>query len=92
MNGTKSLDLRERESIKEQFITDISNMLKEKANTYGERGGFYKTNKQGNYSHALGEAGLKLDEFKATRTLRCLVKVATWVYLIYETEVLGGSR
>ena len=74
------------------FTTAITNMLNEKAQQYGERGGFYETNSASNYTHAAGEAKLKLAQFLKTGQLRDLVKAATWIYLIYETEVSHGPK
>lgn len=89
-NQTNQADLRVSHLI--NFKEDIFNLLKEKSNHYGERGGFYETNSNGDYSHSIGEANLKLAEFKRTKNIRMLIKAATWIYLIYETEKMNGSK
>ena len=68
----------------QRYIDAVGAMLKEKEAHYGVTGGFYETNANGNYTHALGEAKLKLSEFHKTRDTRMLIKAATWIYLILE--------
>lgn len=67
-------------------------MLTEKERQYGVHGGFYENNASGKYDHALGELRLKLREFESTKSLRQLMKAATWLYLVYEMEVAYGKR
>jgi hypothetical protein len=74
------------------FKQAVQQMLAEKVQHYGEKGGFFETNAVGSYTHAIGEAKLKLTEFANKRDLRILIKAAAWIYLIYETEVLDGPK
>jgi hypothetical protein len=71
-----------------KFIEDVSHMLGEKVVHYGHAGGFYETNfpEIGDYTHALGEAKLKLFEYAKTHKRRDLIKAATWIFLILEAE------
>src|SRR4029077_3636357 len=73
------------------FRGAIDSMLEEKLRQYGHTGGFYDTNSMDDYTHALGEAKLKIAQFAAKRDLRDLVKAATWLYLIYKMEKPLGS-
>lgn len=80
----------------QEFIDDVTGMLKEKEAHYGHDGGFFSSNspnadEQG-YNHALGEAKLKLFEFAKTRRRRDLIKAATWIYLILEAEAQYGPK
>ena len=68
------------------FTKHLYALLKGKAAQYGERGGFYETNADRVYTHALGEAHLKLKEFASTKNPRMLMKAVGWIYLIWETE------
>lgn len=70
------------------FTREIWNLLKEKELQYGTDGGFFETNSPGDYSHALGEAKLKISQYHAKGNPRDLIKVAAWLYLIYEREQL----
>ena len=73
----------------ERFCLDIRMMLEEKAQTYGERGGFYENNgPETGYGHAVGEAKLKLTEYAMKHALRLLVKAAAWIFLVYESEMM----
>lgn len=69
----------------------IGRMLNEKSRLHGEKGGFFETNTPNNYTHAIGEVKIKLNEFSKetdqVKKLRHLVKAMAWVYLIYESEI-----
>lgn len=87
----------DREITLKMFLDRVREMLNEKKAHYGNKGGFFDTNQQGVYFHAIGEAKLKLGEFLRVSDVnfkrRLLIKAATWIYLIYETEVLqDGPR
>lgn len=87
--------INDRRHCLEMFKFRISEMLNEKVAHYGHKGGFFDTNSAENYAHAIGEAKLKLGEFLRVSDvnfkLRLLTKAATWIYLIYETEVLNDG-
>jgi hypothetical protein len=79
----KELD---RPAILKNFAKAINDLLEEKKAFYGYKNSFLESNSVGQYTHALGEAKYKLDEFIQTAKIRALVKAATWIYLIFETE------
>jgi len=68
------------------FIKDVDALLREKEELHGISGGFYETNADRDYTHAIGEAKLKLNEFVKTGNPRMLLKATGWIFLIYETE------
>jgi hypothetical protein len=74
-----------------KFQEAVGTLLEEKKQQYGVAGGFYLTNKK-DYTHALGEAQLKLKEYEATGNQRCLLKAVGWIYLIWEQENHGPRR
>lgn len=85
-----------RTMILDMFRSRVEAMLIEKAALHGEKAGFFETNSLGDYTHALGETKIKLGEIKIaadpTYRQRLIIKAITWLYLIFETEVLGGPE
>ena len=65
-------------------------MLNEKVVLHGYTGGFFENNypDEGSkgFSHALGEARIKISEFRNQGRPRDLLKAITWLYLIYEAQ------
>jgi len=70
-------------------MEDVASLLLEKATLHGAHGGFFENNfpNEGSkgFSHALGEARIKIAEFRNSGKRRDLVKAITWLYLVYET-------
>ena len=91
MSNTKSSGQVKKEldrpNILKKFTGAIDTLLEEKKAFYGYKNSFLENNSPGQYEHALGEAKFKLDEFRSTKNIRALIKAATWIYLIFETEV-----
>lgn len=69
---------------------EIASLLGEKATLHGAKGGFFENNfpLEGSkgFSHALGEARIKIAEFRNQGRPRDLMKAITWLYLIYEAQ------
>ena len=86
-----TISLRRAKSLT-KFIEGVSHMLVEKEGQYGSDGGFYDTNYNRIYTHALGEANLKIKQFAKTARQRDLIKAVTWLYLIYEAEEQHGPK